>query len=56
MKPHKLPDAKGHYGKFGGKYVIETLMPALKELQTLYEEASKAVYYTHLTLPTILLV
>ena len=41
MKPHKLPDAKGHYGKFGGKYVIETLMPALKELQTLYEEASK---------------
>ena len=41
MKTHKLPDAKGHYGKFGGKYVIETLMPALKELQSLYEEASK---------------
>lgn len=41
MKPHKLPDAKGHYGKFGGKYVIETLMPALQELQTLYEEVSK---------------
>ena len=41
MKTHKLPDAKGHYGKFGGKYVIETLMPALKELQTLYEDAIK---------------
>lgn len=41
MKPHKLPDAKGHYGKFGGKYVIETLMPALQELQTLYEDAQK---------------
>ena len=41
MKSHKMPDAKGHYGKFGGKYVIETLMPALQELQTLYEEAQK---------------
>ena len=39
MKTHKLPDSTGHYGKFGGKYVIETLMPALKELQTLYEAA-----------------
>ncbi|MBC8284936.1 MAG: tryptophan synthase subunit beta [Nitrospinae bacterium] len=41
MKPHKTPDVKGHYGKFGGKYVIETLMPALQELETLYEEAKK---------------
>ncbi len=39
MKPHKLPDASGHFGKFGGKYVIETLMPALKELERVYEEA-----------------
>ena len=29
-----LPDARGHYGKFGGKYVIETLMPALESLET----------------------
>ena len=33
-----LPDARGHYGKFGGKYVIETLMPALESLETLYNE------------------
>ncbi|QPJ63194.1 MAG: tryptophan synthase subunit beta [Candidatus Nitronauta litoralis] len=34
-----LPDVKGHFGQFGGKYVIETLMPALKELESLYDEA-----------------
>ena len=39
MKPHKQPDASGHFGKFGGKYVIETLMPALEELEKVYEEA-----------------
>lgn len=27
------PDALGRYGKFGGKYVPETLMPALSELE-----------------------
>ena len=37
MKPHKKPD--GHFGKFGGKYVIETLMPALQQLEEVYEEA-----------------
>ncbi len=31
-----LPDAGGHYGAFGGKYVPETLMPALHELETAY--------------------
>ena len=39
MKPHKLPDSRGHFGKFGGKYVIETLMPALQQLEQVYEEA-----------------
>ena len=33
-----LPDARGHFGKFGGKYVIETLMPALESLEALYNE------------------
>ena len=35
----EFPDARGHYGQFGGKYVIETLMPALESLEQLYEEA-----------------
>jgi tryptophan synthase beta chain len=34
-----IPDAQGHFGIFGGKYVIETLMPALEELETVYKEA-----------------
>lgn len=33
------PDKKGHFGPFGGKYVIETLMPALKELDEAYAKA-----------------
>ncbi len=34
-----LPDSKGHFGIYGGKYVIETLMPALDELEKVYEDA-----------------
>lgn len=30
------PDALGRFGKFGGKYVPETLMPALSELETAF--------------------
>ncbi len=30
------PDAQGRFGKFGGKYVPETLMPALAELETAF--------------------
>ncbi len=31
-----LPDAQGYYGRFGGRYVPETLMAALDELQAEY--------------------
>lgn len=30
------PDATGHYGPYGGRYVSETLMPALIELEQAY--------------------
>lgn len=30
---------KGHFGKFGGRYVPEMLIPALEELEEAYEEA-----------------
>jgi tryptophan synthase beta chain len=33
----KLPDKNGHFGEFGGRYVPETLMPALLELEAAYE-------------------
>jgi len=29
----RLPDSAGHFGVFGGRYVAETLMPALLELE-----------------------
>jgi len=36
-----LPDNKGYFGDYGGKFVPETLMPALDELETAYEEAKR---------------
>ena len=35
------PDRKGHFGPFGGRYVPETLMPALLELEEAYKRLRK---------------
>ncbi|MCF8035385.1 MAG: tryptophan synthase subunit beta, partial [Desulfobacteraceae bacterium] len=32
------PDEKGHFGPYGGRYVAETLMPALLELNEAYQK------------------
>jgi len=32
----RLPDAGGHFGPYGGRYVAETLMPAVLELEEAY--------------------
>ena len=32
----RLPDAAGHFGPFGGRYIAETLMPAILELEEAY--------------------
>ncbi|BAZ53751.1 tryptophan synthase beta subunit [Nostoc sp. NIES-4103] len=34
----QVPDIQGRFGRFGGKYVPETLMPALAELETAYQQ------------------
>lgn len=34
-----VPDERGYFGEFGGRYVPETLMPALDELTSAYAEA-----------------
>ncbi|MDK2816682.1 MAG: tryptophan synthase beta chain [Moorella sp. (in: firmicutes)] len=34
-----LPDSRGHFGPYGGRFVPETLMPALKEIEKAYREA-----------------
>jgi tryptophan synthase beta chain len=37
----KWPDASGHFGPFGGRYVAETLMTALVELEAGYRKAMR---------------
>ncbi|HIM80091.1 MAG TPA: tryptophan synthase subunit beta [Dehalococcoidia bacterium] len=36
-----LPDERGRFGDFGGKFVPETLMAALEELETAYREVKE---------------
>ncbi len=36
---YSQPDAAGHFGEFGGRFVPETLIPALDELRGVYEAA-----------------
>ncbi|AOQ24067.1 tryptophan synthase subunit beta [Neomoorella thermoacetica] len=36
-----LPDKQGHFGPYGGRFVPETLMPALEEIEQAYREASR---------------
>ncbi len=36
----QVPDSLGRFGQFGGKYVPETLMPALSELETAFHKYS----------------
>jgi tryptophan synthase beta chain len=37
----KVPDQRGHFGPYGGRYVAETLMPALTELEEAYKNARR---------------
>lgn len=40
-RPSPVPDAGGHFGEFGGKFVPETVMPALGELEIAYAEVQR---------------
>jgi len=40
-----LPDASGHFGVYGGRYVAETLMPALLELEEAWARLSQDVAF-----------
>ncbi len=37
----RLPDRRGHFGRFGGRYAPETLMTPLLELEAAYREAMR---------------
>src|ERR671923_308908 len=39
MRMYDLPDARGHFGPYGGVFVAETLTAALEELRIAYERA-----------------
>ena len=41
---YQQPDDRGHFGKYGGQYVPETLMPALAELERIYKELDDAFW------------
>jgi tryptophan synthase beta chain len=40
VKRKLQPDKRGYFGQYGGKFVPETLMPALSELEKAYAEAT----------------
>src|SRR5918996_5153550 len=41
MRMYDLPDARGHFGPYGGVFVAETLTAALDELRAAYEAARR---------------
>ena len=41
MKPYDLPDARGHFGPYGGSFVSETLVAALEQLNHAYDHYSR---------------
>ncbi len=49
MKSNKfnLPDSNGFFGEFGGKFVPETLMYALEELENTYNELKDNKDFQH---------
>jgi len=43
----QLPDESGRFGEFGGRFVPETLMPALEELEAAYAKAQGDASFAH---------
>lgn len=43
MGMYEMPDERGRYGRFGGRFVPELLMPALLELEDAYEKVKDDV-------------
>jgi tryptophan synthase beta subunit len=41
-----LPDTAGHFGPYGGRFVPETLMPALEEMEKAYSHTRSVLAST----------
>src|SRR5882724_9169710 len=46
-KTDDLPDSQGHFGQYGGRYVPETLMHPLQELEAEYFRAQRDPEFQH---------
>src|SRR5699024_5379992 len=46
LTTYTMPTVEGRYGKFGGRFVPELLMPALLELEKAYTEATQDERFT----------
>ena len=42
-----LPDTSGYFGKYGGRFVAETLVPLILDLEKAYKniKKKKKIYY-----------
>lgn len=45
INTYSQPDNKGHFGEFGGRYVAETLIPLIKQVEAAYLEAKQDKNY-----------
>ncbi|MCX6985068.1 MAG: tryptophan synthase subunit beta [Lentisphaerae bacterium] len=45
FKKYDKPDINGHFGMYGGRFVPETLMPVLQELDEVYEKSKRDVSF-----------
>ena len=41
LKTDKYPDESGRFGDYGGRYIPETLMPAVYQLEEAYNNSKK---------------
>jgi tryptophan synthase beta chain len=45
MHKYSFPDSRGYYGEYGGRFVPETLISALRELEELYNTAKHDLFF-----------
>lgn len=45
MPEKRIPDKRGYFGDYGGRYVPEVLVTALDELEKVYIEAKKDIAF-----------
>ena len=48
-----LPDVRGHFGRYGGRFIPETLVPALRELEAAYRAAKRDPQFSKIMTETL---